>query len=72
MLAFSAPGESTPPLLGNAHGIASDIRRDVANTRNVVSNIQNMLKSQGGAGSQPQSVSVTGVLSLTEYTLTVS
>ena len=72
MLAFSAPGESTPPLLGNAHGIASDIRQDVVNTRNVVNNIQHMLKSQGGAGSQPQSVSVTRVLSLTEYALTAA
>jgi len=71
MLVFSAPGEPTLPLLGSAHGTAFDIRQDVANTQNVVNNIQNMLKSQGRAGSQPHSVSVTRILSLTESILTV-
>jgi len=72
MFAFSAPGESAPPLLGNAHGTASNIRQDVVNTRNVVNNIQNMLKSKEGASHQPQSVSDTRTLSLAGYILTVA
>ena len=69
---FSAPGESPPPLLRNTHGTASDIHRDVVNTRIVVNNIHNMLKSQEEAGYQPQLVSVIRILSLTEYTLTIA
>jgi len=72
MFGFSAPGKSTPLPLGNTHGTASDIHRDVANTRTVVNKIHNILKSQEGAGSQPQLVSVTRILSLTEHILTVA
>jgi len=72
MFGFSAPGESTSLPLGNAHGTGSDIHQDVANTRTVVNKIHNILKSQEGASSQPQLVSVTRILSLTEHTLTVT
>jgi len=58
--------------MGNTHGTGSNIHQDVANTRNVVNKIHNILKSQEGAGSQPQLVSVTRILSLTEHTLTVA
>ena len=71
MFAFSVPGESPPPLQRNTHGIVSDIHRDVANTRTVVNNIHNMLKSQEGADGQHLSVSVTHAPSATEYTFTV-
>ena len=70
MFGFSAPGESTPPPLGNTHGTGSDIHQDVANTRTVVNKIHNMLKSQEGAGSQPQLVNVTRILSLAEWRFT--
>jgi len=72
MFAFSAPGESQPPQLRDTRGTVSGIHQDVVNTQNVVKNIQNMLKSQEGAGHQPQLVSVTRILSLNEYILTVS
>jgi len=72
MFGFSAPGESTPPPLGDTRGTASDIHQDVANTRTVVNKIHNILRSQEGAGSQPQLVSVTRTLSITEHTLTVA
>ena len=72
MLPFSAPGETPPPQLRNTYGTVPDIHQDVVNTRTVVNNIHNMLKSQGGAGYQPLLVSVTCILSLTEYILTVS
>ena len=58
--------------MGNTHGTASGIHQDVANTRTVVDKIHNILKSQEGAGSQPQLVSVTRILSLTEHALTVA
>ena len=58
--------------MGNTHGTASDIHQDVANTRTVVNKIHNILKSQEGAGSQPQLVSVTRILFHTERTLTVA
>ena len=69
MFGFSAPGESTPLPLGST---GSDIHQEVANTRTVVNKIHNILKSQEGTGSQPQLVSVTRILSLTERTLTVA
>jgi len=72
MFPYSAPGESPLPQLRNTHGTASGIHQDVVNTQNVVKNIQNMLKSQEGAGHQPQLVSVTRTLSLTGYKLTVT
>ena len=72
MFEFSAPGESTSPPMGNTHGTASDIHKDVANTRTVVDKIHSILKSQEGAGSQPQLVSVTRILSPTEHALTVA
>ena len=58
--------------MGNAHGTASDIHRDVVNTRTVVNKIHSILKSQEGAGSQSQLVSVTRILPLTEHALTVA
>jgi hypothetical protein len=77
--AFSAPGESPPPLPRNAPGTipstrrdVSEVHRDVANTQNMVSDIRNMLKGQEGSGGQPQPVSVARTLSLTEHTLIVS
>ena len=48
------------------------MHRDVVNTRTVVNNIHNMLKSQEGVGYQPRLVSVTRILSLTEYTLIIA
>jgi len=72
MLPSSAPRESPPPQLRNTHGTVSGIHQDVVNTQNVVKNIQSMLKSQEGAGHRPQLVSVTRILSLTEYILTVA
>ena len=65
MFGFSAPGESPPPPQRNARGIDSDIHR-------IVNSIHNMLKSQEWTGYQPQLVSVTCILSLTEYTLTAA
>ena len=56
MFGFSAPGESAPLLLGST---GSDIHQEVANTRTMVNKIHNILKSQEGTGSQPQSVGVT-------------
>ena len=61
-----------PPPLGNTHGTSSHIHQDVANTRTVVNKIHDILRSQEGTGSQPQSVSVTRILSLTERILTVA
>ena len=72
MFAFSAPGESLPPLQTNTHGTSSDIRHDVAKIQTVVNNIHNMLKSQEGAGYQPQLASATRIPSLTEYILIVA
>jgi len=73
MFAFSAPGESPPPLQRNTHGTAFDIRREVVSgVQTMVSDIRHMLKNQEGADSQHQSVSVTDTLSATEYTFTVS
>ena len=72
MFAFSAPGESPPPPLRNTHGTTSDIHRDIVNAQTVARDIRNMLKSQEGAGNQPQSVSVARTLSPTEYTLTTA
>jgi len=71
MFASSAPGDSPPPLPRNTHETASNIRRDVANTQAIVSNIHNMPRSQEGIGGQPQPVSVARTPSLAEYTLTV-
>jgi len=77
----SAPGQSLPPSRRNTYGTASYVRRDVVsevhrgvvNTETMVSDIhRNMLKSQEGVSGQPQLVSVTRTLSLTERTLTVS
>jgi len=73
-IAFSAPGESLPPLL-NPHRTSSDVRHDVktraivsevhrgvADTHAIVSDIRReMLKSQGEVGSQHRSVSVTRI-----------
>ena len=73
MFAFSAPGESPPPLRRNTYGITSDIRRGVVSeVQNMVSDIRHMLKNQEGADSQHLSVSVTRAPSVTEYTFTVS
>ena len=80
MFAFSAPGELPPPLPGNTHETVSHIRRDavsevhrsVLKTQTMVSDIHIMLKSQKGAGGQPQSVSTTRTLSLARFTLTVA
>ena len=80
MFAFSAPGESPPPVPGNTHGTISNIRHDavsevhrgVVKTQTMVSDIHGMLNSQQGTGGQPQSVSATHTLSLAEFTLTVS
>ena len=75
MFAFSAPGESPPPLQRNTRGTASDIHRDVVNTQAVVRDIRdirNILERQEGAGSQPQSVNITRALSPAEYTLTAA
>ena len=77
---FSAPGESSPPVLGSIHGITPNIRRDavsevhrgVVRTQTMVSDIHDMLRSQQGAGGQPQSVSATGTLPAAEHTLTVA
>jgi len=80
MFAFSAPGESPSPVPGNMHGTTPNIRHDavsevhrgVLKTQTMVSDIHSMLKSQQGAGGQPQSVSATRVLpSLVGFTLTV-
>ena len=80
MFGFSAPGESSPPLLRNTGGtrsnirrdVVSEVRRDVADTQTVVYDIRNMLKGQQGVGGRPQSVSITHTLSPAEYTLTVA
>ena len=70
---FSAPGQTPPPQLRNTHGTSSDLHQDIVNTQNMVRNIQNMLKSQELVTShQIQSVSVTRIMSLTEYILTVT
>ena len=61
------------------HGATPNIRRDavsevhrgVVKTQKMVSDIHSMLKSQQGAGGQPQSVSATRTLSLAGFTLTV-
>jgi hypothetical protein len=80
-IAYSAPGESLSPRLGNTHGTTSDIRRDVVseihhdlvNTKTMVSDLHhNMLKNQEGASDQPQLVSFTRTLPLTKRALTVS
>ena len=52
-------------------GTCSDIHRDVVKTQTAVNDIRDMLKGQKGADHQPQSVSVTHILSLAEYTLTI-
>ena len=53
--------------------IVSEVRRDLANTYNVVSDIhRNMLKSQEGTDSQCRPVSDTRALSVAEYHLTVA
>jgi len=79
MLAFSAPGDSPPPLLRNTHGAipnihrdVSEVRRDVADTQTMVSNIHTMLRSQEGIGGRPRLVSVARNLLLTGYTLTAT
>ena len=73
MFAFSVPGESPPPPQRNAHGIVSDIRRDVVSeVQTMVSDIRHILKSQEGADGQRLSASVTRALSATECTLTIS
>ena len=72
MFAFSAPGESPPPLPRNPHGIGFDIHRDVVKTQTVVNDIHDMLKSQGGVDGQHLSVSVTHAPSAIEYRFTVS
>ena len=72
MFVFSAPGESPPPPQRNTHGISSDIHRDVVKTQTAVNEIREMMKGQEGAGYQPQLVSVTRILSIAEYTLTVA
>ena len=76
MFTFSAPGESPPPVLGNTHGTirrdVSEINRGIVKTQTAISDIHSMLKSQQGAGGQPQSVGATRTLSLVEYTLTVA
>ena len=72
MCVFSAPGESPPPPQRNTHGIGSDIRRDVVETKTAVNDIRDTLKGQEGASRQPQSVSVAHTLCLAEDTLTIS
>ena len=72
MFGFSAPGQSPPPLQRNTHGTASDIRRVVSEVQTIASDVRHMLKSQEEAGSQPQLVSVTRILSLTEHAPTVA
>jgi len=73
MFGFSAPGQSPLPLQRNTHGTLSDIRREVVSeVQAIASDIRDMLKSQEGAGSQSQLVSVTRILSLTEHALTVA
>ena len=83
MFGFSAPGESPLPPQRNTRGAASDIRRDVIYEvqnirRDVVSEIQtavsdilHTLGNQGVADGQHQSVSVTHLPSVAEYTLTI-
>ena len=72
MFAFSAPGDSPPPLPRNTHGIVSDIRRDVVSeVKTMVSDIRHVLKNQEGAGGQHLSVSVTHRPSATEYRFTI-
>ena len=79
MCGSSAPGDSLLPLRGNTHGTTPDVRRDVSevhrdvtNTKALVSDIHNMLRSQEGIGGQLRLVSLARSLSLTEYTLTVA
>ena len=72
MFAFSAPGDSPPPPQRNPHRIGSDIHRDVVKTQTAINDIRDMMKAQEGAGYQPQLVSVTRILSIAEYTLTVA
>jgi len=82
MFAFSAPGQSPPPLQRNTpqpparrntRGIVSDIRREVVSeVQTVVSDIRHMLKNQEGTDVQHLSVSVIHAPSATEYTFTVS
>ena len=77
MFAFSAPGESPPPVSGNTRGtirgdVAFEINRGIVKTQTAISDIYGILNSQQGAGGQPQSVSATHILSLAEFTLTVS
>jgi len=46
MIAFSAPGESLSPPQRNAHGIVSDIRREVVSeVRTMVSDVRRALQS---------------------------
>jgi len=74
IFAFSAPGESPSPASGNTYGATPNIRRDVISevhrgvvkTQTMVYDIHSMLKSQQGAGGQPQLVSTAYTLSLIE------
>ena len=73
MFAFSAPGQSPPPLQRNTYGIASGIHREVVSeVRTMVSDIRHVLQSQERPDVQYLSVSVTRAPSTTEYTFTVS
>jgi len=62
------------------HGATQNIRRDavsevhrgVVKTQTMISDIRSMLKSQQGAGGQPQSVSATRTMSLAGFTLAVA